>query len=309
MTPFNIQTFQGLILTLQNYWSTQGCSITQPLDTEIGAGTSHPMTCLNAIGPEPIAVAYLQPTRRPTDGRYGDNPNRLQHYYQFQVIIKPSPPDLLNLYLSSLQALNINLSINDIRFVEDNWENPTLGAWGLGWEVWLNGMEITQITYFQQMCGLECKPVSGEITYGLERLAMHIQNVNSIYNLVWSNGIHGILTYGDLFYQNEVEESIYNFEYADIDFLLTCFQKYEEEAKNLLTLQTPLPIPAYDRVLKAVHNFNMLDARKALSSAERQRYILRIRTLSKSVAESYFNSRKMSGFPRCKEGSSIDINE
>ncbi|VFP82903.1 glycine--tRNA ligase subunit alpha [Candidatus Erwinia haradaeae] len=301
MTPFNTQTFQGLILKLQNYWAQQGCSIMQPLDMEIGAGTAHPITCLHAVGPEPLAVAYIQPTRRPTDGRYGNNPNRSQHYYQFQVVIKPSPHNFQNLYLESLKELGIDLSMHDIRFVEDNWENPTIGAWGLGWEVWLNGMEITQITYFQQMCGLECKPVSGEITYGLERLAMHLQNVDSIYSLIWNDGLYGKLTYGDIFYQNEIEQSIYNFEHTDIDFLFTCFQQYEKEAKNLLTLKPPLPLPAYERILKAIHSFNMLDARKAISSTERQRYILRLRTLAKAVAEAYFSSRKILGFPQCRK--------
>ncbi|VFP84037.1 Glycine--tRNA ligase alpha subunit [Candidatus Erwinia haradaeae] len=301
MTPFNTKTFQGLILRLQNYWARRGCSITQSLDMEIGAGTSHPITCLHAIGPEPLAVAYVQPTRRPTDGRYGDNPNRSQHYYQFQVVIKPSPHDLQNLYLDSLKALDINLHMQDIRFVEDNWENPTIGAWGLGWEVWLNGMEITQITYFQQICGLECKPISGEITYGLERLAMHLQNVDNLYSLVWNEGPYGKLTYGEIFHQNEIEQSMYNFEYADIDFLFTCFQKHEQEAQHLLALKKPLPLPAYERILKAIHSFNMLDARKAISSAERQRYILRIRTLTKLVAEAYFISRQTLGFPRCRK--------
>ncbi|EPH0844614.1 glycine--tRNA ligase subunit alpha, partial [Pseudomonas aeruginosa] len=221
MQKFDTKTFQGLILTLQDYWARQGCTIVQPLDMEVGAGTSHPMTSLRALGPEPMATAYVQPSRRPTDGRYGENPNRLQHYYQFQVVIKPSPDNIQELYLGSLKELGMDPTIHDIRFVEDNWENPTLGAWGLGWEVWLNGMEVTQFTYFQQVGGLECKPITGEITYGLERLAMYIQGVDSVYDLVWSDGPLGKTTYGDVFHQNEVEQSTYNFEYADVDFLFT----------------------------------------------------------------------------------------
>ncbi len=236
MQKFDTRTFQGLILTLQDYWARQGCTIVQPLDMEVGAGTSHPMTCLRALGPEPMAAAYVQPSRRPTDGRYGENPNRLQHYYQFQVVIKPSPDNIQELYLGSLKELGMDPTIHDIRFVEDNWENPTLGAWGLGWEVWLNGMEVTQFTYFQQVGGLECKPVTGEITYGLERLAMYIQGVDSVYDLVWSDGPLGKTTYGDVFHQNEVEQSTYNFEYADVDFLFTCFEQYEKEAQQHTTL-------------------------------------------------------------------------
>lgn len=299
MQKFDIKTFQGMILTLQEYWANQGCSIVQPLDMEIGAGTSHPMTFLRSLGPEPINVAYVQPSRRPTDGRYGENPNRLQHYYQFQVILKPSPNNIQDLYLGSLTALGLDPSINDIRFVEDNWENPTLGAWGLGWEVWLNGMEVTQFTYFQQVGGLECSPVTGEITYGLERLAMYIQDVDSVYNLIWSNGAFGTTTYGDVFHQNEVEQSTYNFEYANIDFLFYSFEQHEKEALYLLELENPLPLPAYERILKAAHCFNLLDARKAISVTERQRYILRIRTLSKMVAEAYYASREALGFPIC----------
>lgn len=294
------KTFQDIILALQGYWGQQGCTIIQPLDIEVGAATSHPITCLRALGPEPIATAYVQPSRRPTDGRYGENQNRLQHYYQFQVTIKPSPYNIQEMYIDSLRELGLDPTIHDIRFVEDNWENPTLGAWGLGWEVWLNGMEVTQFTYFQQLGGLECKPVTGEITYGLERLSMYIQGVNSVYDLVWSNGIHGSLTYGDLFYQNEVEQSAYNFIYADINFLFLCFNQYEKEAQSLLVLEQPLPFPAYERVLKAAHTFNMLDARKAISMTERQSYILRIRTLTKAVAEAYCDSRKALGFPMLK---------
>ncbi|CAJ0990705.1 glycine--tRNA ligase subunit alpha [Pantoea sp. Nvir] len=297
MQYFDTKTFQGLILALQDYWMRQGCTIVQPLDMEVGAGTSHPITCLRVLGPEPIAAAYVQPSRRPTDGRYGKNPNRLQHYYQFQVIIKPSPHDIQELYLGSLKELSIDLAMNDIRFVEDNWENPTLGAWGLGWEVWLNGMEMTQFTYFQQVGGMECKPVTGEITYGLERLAMYIQDVDSVYDLVWSDGTLGKTTYGNMFFQNEVEQSIYNFEYADVNFLFTCFEQYEKEAQQLLDLEKPLPLPAYERILKAAHSFNMMDARKVISATERQRYILRIRTLTKAVAQTYYASREALGFP------------
>ncbi|TEA26548.1 glycine--tRNA ligase subunit alpha [Candidatus Schmidhempelia bombi] len=302
MQKFDVKTFQGLILTLQAYWANQGCTIIQPLDMEVGAGTSHPMTSLRALGPEPIRAAYVQPSRRPTDGRYGENPNRLQHYYQFQVILKPSPENIQELYLGSLQQLGLDPTIHDIRFVEDNWENPTLGAWGLGWEVWLNGMEITQFTYFQQVGGLECNPVTGEITYGLERLAMYIQGVDSVYDLVWNKSPTGLVTtYGDVFHQNEVEQSTYNFEYANIDFLFYSFDQHEAEAKYLLEQEKPLPLPAYERILKAAHCFNLLDARKAISVTERQRYILRIRTLTKMVAEAYYASREALGFPMCQK--------
>lgn len=291
------QTFQELIKILQNYWARHGCTIVQPFDIEVGAATSHPITFLRAIGPEPIAAAYVQPSRRPSDGRYGKNSNRLQHYYQFQVIIKPSPDNLQELYLSSLNALGVDLTIHDLRFVEDNWENPTLGAWGIGWEVWLNGMEITQFTYFQQVGSLECRPVMGEITYGLERLAMYLQSIDNVYDLVWSTGQLGMITYGDLFYQHEVEQSTYNLEYADVDRLITFFQQSEQEAQSILALEKPLPIPAYECILKAAHSFNLLDARKALSVTERQRYVLRIRTLTKAVAEAYYASREALGFP------------
>lgn len=301
MQKFDVKTFQGLILTLQDYWAAQGCTLVQPLDMEVGAGTSHPMTCLRAIGPEPIRAAYVQPSRRPTDGRYGNNPNRLQHYYQFQVILKPSPDDIQALYLGSLLAVGIDPTLHDIRFVEDNWENPTLGAWGLGWEIWLDGMEVTQFTYFQQIGGLECKPVTGEITYGLERLAMYIQGVDCVYDLVWSKMPDGqITTYGDVFHQNEVEQSHYNFEHADIDFLFHSFNQHEKEAQHLLGLATPLSLPAYERVLKAAHCFNLLDARKAISVTERQRFILRIRALTKQIAEAYYAGREALGFPLCK---------
>lgn len=302
MQNYDTKTFQGMILALQDYWAQQGCTIVQPLDMEVGAGTSHPMTCLRALGPEPMATAYVQPSRRPTDGRYGENPNRLQHYYQFQVAIKPSPENFQELYLGSLEVLGLDPLVHDIRFVEDNWENPTLGAWGLGWEVWLNGMEISQFTYFQQVGGLECKPVTGEITYGLERLAMYIQEVDSVYDLVWNTAPDGSqVTYGDIFHQNEVEQSTYNFEHADVAFLLTYFEQCEKACKALLELETPLPLPAYERILNAGHAFNLLDARKAISVTERQRYILRIRNLTKSVAEAYYASREALGFPMCKQ--------
>lgn len=300
MQKFDNKTFQGLICTLQDYWTYQGCTIIQPFDIEVGAGTSHPMTCLRALGPEPMSTAYVQPSRRPTDGRYGNNPNRLQHYHQFQVVMKPSPRDIQDLYINSLQALGLNPAIHDLRFVEDNWENPTLGAWGLGWEVWLNGMEVTQFTYFQQVGGLDCKPVTTEITYGLERLAMYTQRIDSVYDLVWNYSAQGITTYGDIFHQNEVEQSAYNFTHANIDFLFSCFTQYEQEAQSLLALEIPLPIPAYERILKAGHTFNVLDARKAISVTERQSYILRIRALTKAVAIAYYTARKALGFPMCK---------
>ncbi|GAC1634097.1 MAG: glycine--tRNA ligase subunit alpha [Nevskia sp.] len=290
-------TFQDLILTLQNFWARQGCVIVQPLDMEVGAGTFHPSTFLRAIGPEPWNAAYVQPSRRPTDGRYGENPNRLQHYYQFQVLMKPSPPDIQNLYLESLRLLGFDPLVHDIRFVEDNWESPTLGAWGLGWEVWLNGMEVTQFTYFQQVGGLECRPVAGEITYGLERLAMYIQNVDSVYKLVWSDVGGRVVTYGDVYHQNEVEQSAYNFEHADTAALFERFKVAEAECLKLLALATPLPLPAYERVLQASHSFNLLDARSAISVTERQGYILRVRTLAKACAEAYYAAREKLGFP------------
>ncbi len=267
----------------------------QPLDMEVGAGTFHPATFLRAIGPESWNTAYVQPSRRPTDGRYGENPNRLQHYYQFQVILKPSPANIQELYLESLASLGIDTLVHDIRFVEDNWESPTLGAWGLGWEVWLNGMEVTQFTYFQQVGGLECHPVSGEITYGIERIAMYLQGVDSIYDIVWTNGPNGIVTYGDVFKQNEVEMSAYNFEHADVDILFRNFTDCEQQCQRLI--EKGLALPAYEQVLKASHYFNLLDARHAISVTERQRYILRVRTLSRLVAEAYFESRKALGFP------------
>ena len=290
-----MMTFQQLILTLQNYWAEKGCVVLQPYDMEMGAGTFHTATFLRALGPERWHAAYVQPSRRPTDGRYGDNPNRLQHYYQFQVVLKPNPPDIQELYLGSLKAIGIDTLTHDVRFVEDNWESPTLGAWGLGWEVWLNGMEVTQFTYFQQVGGIECFPVTGEITYGLERLAMYIQGVDSVYDLVWTDGEFGRVTYGDVFHQNEVEQSTYNFEHADVAIMFELFDFYESQADKLVGLN--LPLPAYEMVLKASHTFNLLDARGAISVTERQRFILRVRTLARKVAQSYVETRAKLGFP------------
>ncbi|TNF65786.1 MAG: glycine--tRNA ligase subunit alpha [Gammaproteobacteria bacterium] len=294
-----VMTFQEMIFALQNYWAEQGCIIVQPYDMEVGAGTFHPATFLRSIGPEPWNAAYVQPSRRPTDGRYGENPNRGQHYYQFQVVMKPSPDNIQELYLGSLKVLGFDPLIHDIRFVEDNWESPTLGAWGLGWEVWANGMEVTQFTYFQQVGGLDCKPVTGEITYGLERLAMYVQNVNTMYDLIWSEGPNGPVYYGDVFKQNEVEMSHYNFEEADVDFLLTQFDYLEREANRLIDKK--LPLPAYEMMLKASHTFNMLDARHAVSVTERQGYILRVRALAKKVAQSYYDARQALDFPMLRE--------
>jgi glycyl-tRNA synthetase alpha chain len=291
-------TFQQVITTLNQYWSDQGCVLIQPLDSEVGAGTFHPATFLRALGPEPWRAAYVQPSRRPADGRYGENPNRLQHYYQYQVVLKPNPEDILELYVGSLKALGIDPLVHDLRFVEDNWESPTLGAWGLGWEVWLNGMEVTQFTYFQQAGGLDCKPVTGEITYGLERLAMYLQNVDRVYDLVWTRGPQGVVTYGDVYHQNEVEQSAYNFEHADTASLFGWFDTCEGEALKLVGLN--LPLPAYDQVCKASHAFNLLDARRAISVTERQRYILRVRTIAKAVAEAYYAQRERLGFPGVK---------
>lgn len=292
---YNVSTFQGLILALQSFWAEQGCVILQPYDKEMGAGTFHPATFLRSIGPEPWSAAYVQPCRRPTDGRYGENPNRLQHYYQFQVMLKPSPDNIQELYLESLKQLGFDPLVHDIRFVEDNWESPTLGAWGLGWEVWLNGMEVTQFTYFQQVGGIECKPVTGEITYGLERIAMYLQDVKSIYDLVWTEGPQGVVTYGDVFHQNEVEQSSYNFEEANTSLLFTQFDSCESESQRLI--QSGLPLPAYEQMLSASHVFNLLDARHAISVTERQRYILRVRALSRDIAQTYYNSREKLGFP------------
>lgn len=287
-------TFQDLIARLQHYWSTQGCVILQPYDMEVGAGTFHPATFLKAIGPEPWKAAYVQPSRRPSDGRYGDNPNRTQHYYQFQVVLKPSPDNMQALYLGSLRELGIDPLEHDIRFVEDNWESPTLGAWGLGWEVWQNGMEITQYTYFQQVGGLSCKSVMGELTYGLERLAMYLQGKDHMMDIVWTDGV----TYRDVFHQNEVEMSAYNFEQANTPALFKQFDLYEQESHRLIALG--LPLPAYEMVLKASHTFNLLDARHAISVTERQRFILRVRTLSGAVAQAYYTAREKLGFPLCR---------
>ncbi|WP_395669824.1 glycine--tRNA ligase subunit alpha [Rhodoferax sp.] len=284
-------TFQQIILRLQDYWDRQGCALLQPYDMEVGAGTSHTATFLRAIGPEPWKAAYVQPSRRPKDGRYGENPNRLQHYYQYQVVLKPAPSNILELYQGSLEALGFDLKRNDIRFVEDDWENPTLGAWGLGWEVWLNGMEVTQFTYFQQVGGIDCKPATGEITYGLERLAMYLQGVDNVYNLRWTD----TMLYGDVYKQNEVEQSTYNFEHSDAEFLFTAFAAHERQAKHLIGVQ--LALPAYEQVLKAAHSFNLLDARGAISVTERAAYIGRIRNLARAVAQSYLESRERLGFP------------
>jgi glycyl-tRNA synthetase alpha chain len=288
-------TFQAFTRRLEDFWADRGCVIVQALDLEVGAGTFHPATFLRSIGPEPWNAAYVQPCRRPTDGRYGENPNRLQHYYQFQVVMKPSPDEIQAIYLESLIALGIDPAVHDIRFVEDNWESPTLGAWGLGWEVWLNGMEITQFTYFQQAGGLECRPVTGEITYGMERLAMYLQEVDSVFDLVWTEHEGRVVTYGEVFHQNEVEQSAYNFEHADVSALFDWFDVCEHEARKLVELG--LPLPAYDQTLKASHTFNLLDARKAISVTERQRFILRVRDLSRQVAEAYYASREALGFP------------
>ena len=288
-------SFQELILKLQSYWSSRGCIIEQPFDMEVGAGTFHPATFLRAIGPEPWRAAYVQPSRRPTDGRYGENPNRLQHYYQLQVLLKPAPDDIQNLYLDSLRHLGIDTLVHDIRFVEDNWESPTLGAWGLGWEVWLNGMEISQFTYFQQVGGLDCRPVSGEITYGLERITMYLQNKDSVFDLTWCVTPAGPVTYGDIYHQNEVEQSKYNFDVADTKGLFAWFDTCEHECKRLLTAD--LPLPAYEQMLKCSHTFNLLDARRAISVTERQRYILRVRTLARVIAEAYYTKREELGFP------------
>lgn len=294
-STLDVSTFQGLILALQTYWAETGCVLQQPYDLEMGAGTFHPATFLRAIGPEPWSAAYVQPCRRPTDGRYGENPNRLQHYYQFQVVIKPSPLDIQELYLGSLKMLGIDPLVHDIRFVEDNWESPTLGAWGLGWEVWLNGMEVTQFTYFQQVGGLDCKPVTGEITYGLERIAMYLQGVESIYDLIWTDGPLGKVTYGDVFHQNEVEMSSYNFEQAPVDNLFLQFDHLETESKRLI--EAGLPLPAYEMMIKASHAFNLLDARHAISVTERARFIGRVRGLARAVAQAYYDRRESLGFP------------
>jgi glycyl-tRNA synthetase alpha chain len=294
-----MQTFQQVILALQNYWDRQGCALLQPYDMEVGAGTSHTATFLRALGPEPWRAAYVQPSRRPKDGRYGENPNRMQHYYQYQVVLKPAPANILDLYLGSLEALGFDLARNDVRFVEDDWENPTLGAWGLGWEVWLNGMEVTQFTYFQQVGGLDCNPITGEITYGLERLAMYLQARENVFDLVWTvttdDAVERALTYGDVYHQNEVEQSTYNFEQSNAPALGELFGFFESEAKRLL--EARLPLPGYEMILKAAHTFNLLDARGAISVTERAAYIGRIRALSRQVAQAYVDSREALGFP------------
>ena len=284
-------TFQDVILRLGQFWDRQGCVLLQPYDMEVGAGTFHTATFLRAIGPEPWNAAYVQPSRRPKDGRYGENPNRMQHYYQYQVVLKPSPDNIQDLYLESLQALGIDLSVHDVRFVEDDWESPTLGAWGLGWEVWLDGMEVTQFTYFQEVGSLVCRPVLGEITYGLERLAMYLQGVENVFDLVWAPGV----TYRDVYHQNEVEQSRYNFELANVDWLFRLFGEYESEAKRLIAAGVPLP--AYEMVMKCSHTFNLLDARGAISVTERAAYIGRVRHLAREVAQAYYDAREALGFP------------
>jgi len=286
--------FQELIFALQGYWAKHGCAVLQPYDIEVGAGTFHTATFLRALGPEPWKAAYVQPSRRPKDGRYGENPNRLQHYYQFQVVLKPSPDDIQDLYLDSLRAIGINPQQHDIRFVEDDWESPTLGAWGLGWEVWLNGMEITQFTYFQQVGGLDCKPVLGEITYGIERLAMYLQGKENIYDLEWAPGV----SYGDVYHQNEVEQSKYNFELSNVEWLFRQFSDYESEAKRLI--EAGAPLPGFEMVMKCSHSFNLLDARGAISVTERAAYIGRVRNLARLVAQAYYASREKLGFPMMK---------
>ncbi len=301
MTTSKKPTFQEIILRLQQYWSDKGCALLQPYDMEVGAGTSHTATFLRAIGPEPWKAAYVQPSRRPKDGRYGENPNRMQHYYQYQVVLKPAPDNILELYLGSLEALGFDLKKNDVRFVEDDWENPTLGAWGLGWEVWMNGMEVTQFTYFQQVGGIDCKPITGEITYGIERLAMYLQGVENVFDLTWTDG----LTYGDVYHQNEVEQSAYNFEHSNVDFLFHAFGQHEATAVKLMEAQ--LALPAYEQVLKAAHTFNLLDARGAISVTERAAYIGRIRNLARSVAQAYLDSRARLGFPMAPRAWADDV--
>ena len=295
MSKGQFLNFQDLILVLQRYWADQGCIILQPYDMEMGAGTFHTATFLRALGPEPWQAGYVQPSRRPKDGRYGDNPNRLQHYYQFQVVLKPSPDNIQDLYLGSLRTLGIDTRAHDIRFVEDDWESPTLGAWGLGWEVWLDGMEVTQFTYFQEVGSLPCKPVLGEITYGLERLAMYLQGVDSVYDIEWTDGV----SYGDVYHQNEVEQSRYNFEHSNINWLFQQFNDYESEARRLMAEK--LPLPGFEMVMRCSHTFNLLDARGAISTTERAAYIGRVRALARLVAQSYFESRQALGFPLLKQ--------
>jgi glycyl-tRNA synthetase alpha chain len=287
-------SFQDVIQTLSRFWGERGCVLLQPYDMEVGAGTFHTATFLRAIGPEPWHAAYVQPSRRPKDGRYGENPNRLQHYYQYQVVLKPSPDDIQDLYLDSLRALGLDPMVHDIRFVEDDWESPTLGAWGLGWEVWLDGMEVTQFTYFQEVGSIACKPVLGEITYGIERLAMYLQGVENVYDLVWTPGV----TYGDVYHQNEVEQSKYNFEHSDAQWLLSEFGEYEHQARRLM--DAGLALPGYEMVMKCSHTFNLLDARGAISVTERAAYIGRVRALARQVAQAYLASREALGFPMLK---------
>ena len=302
MPPPNTTSLQDLIANLERFWSTQGCVLEQPYDMEMGAGSFHPGTFLRAIGPEPWRAAYVQPCRRPTDGRYGDNPNRLQRYFQFQVVLKPAPDVIQDLYLQSLTALGIDPLAHDIRFVEDDWESPTLGAWGLGWEVWLDGMEVTQFTYFQQVGGQDCRPITGEITYGIERIAMYLQNVNSVYDLVWTRNNERAISYGDLYHQNEAEQSAFNFEHADTTLLFRAFESSEQECRKLIGLE--LPVAAYDHVLKCSHTFNLLDARQVISVTERQQYILRIRKLAQAVASTYLARREKMGFPLLESSAS-----
>jgi glycyl-tRNA synthetase alpha chain len=299
---YNLKTFQGLVQSLQQFWDDQGCVLLEPYDLEVGAGTFHPDTFLRAIGPEPWNAAHVQASRRPGDGRYGEHPNRGQHFYQYQVVMKPSPLNFQEIYLDSLRAIGIDPLLHDIRFVEDNWESPTLGAGGVGWEVWLNGMEVTQFTYFQQVGGLECKPVMGEIAYGIERLAMTVQGVNHFKDLIWAEGPLGKISYSDIFQQNEEEMSKFNFELANIPWLFNQFDQHEIECQALI--EADLPIPAYELVLKVSHIFNLLDARRAISISERQRFILRVRALARSVAETYYKKRENMGFPLLKTTSS-----
>ena len=296
-------TFQEVILRLQEFWSRQGCAILQPYDMEMGAGTFHTATFLRALGPEPWSAAYVQPSRRPKDGRYGENPNRMQHYYQYQVVLKPSPDNIQDLYIESLRALGIDTSEHDIRFVEDDWESPTLGAWGLGWEVWLDGMDVTQFTYFQEVGSLVCKPVLGEITYGAERLAMYLQGVENVFDLIWSRSGDLTITYGDVFHQNEVEQSKYNFEHSNVELLFRHFGEYEAEAARLMALK--LALPAYEMVMKCSHTFNLLDAHGAISVTERAAYIARVRALARAVAQSYHDSREALGFPMCRKAVTV----
>lgn len=297
------QTFQALINALQSFWQQQGCIILQPYDMEIGAGTFHPATFLRAIGPEPWNAAHVQASRRPADGRYGDHPNRNQHFYQYQVVLKPSPENIQQIYLDSLAYIGIDPKKHDIRFVEDNWEGPTLGAWGLGWEVWLDGMEITQFTYFQQVGGLPCRPVMGELAYGVERIAMYLQDKDTFDDLIWTQGPLGTITYADIFKQNEYEMSCYQFDQADVDFLFKSFDGWETECQRMITQN--LPLPAYEMVLKTSHIFNILDARHAISVTERQRYILRVRNLARLVAECYYKRREALGFPLLKQAEQV----